>query len=106
MCSCGSSLEDLPHDGKTTHDAWNGGRYDRWVPSKDTRTMAFLTRDDLPFHFALADAFTVCDAYSCSFPGPTDPDRHHMWTGWTGNDGKNGGPVLNNAELAGCPASG
>jgi phospholipase C len=31
--------------------------------------MAFLTRDDLPFHFALADAFTVCDAYYCSFLG-------------------------------------
>jgi phospholipase C len=92
-------LEDLPHDWKTTHDAWNGGRYDRWVPSKGTSAMAFLTRDDLPFHFALADAFTVCDAYYCSFLGPTDPNRYHMWTGWTGNDGKNGGPVLDNAEL-------
>jgi phospholipase C len=40
----------------------------------------------------------VCDAYYCSFLGPTDPNRYHMWTGWTGNDGKNGGPVLDNAE--------
>jgi phospholipase C len=40
----------------------------------------------------------VCDAYYCSFLGPTDPNRYHMWTGWIGNDGKNGGPVLNNAE--------
>ncbi|HEX3483187.1 MAG TPA: alkaline phosphatase family protein [Kofleriaceae bacterium] len=91
-------FEDLPHDWRTTHEAWNGGKYDHWVPSKGTSTMAFLTRDDLPFHFALADAFTVCDAYHCSFLGPTDPDRYHMWTGWTGNDGKNGGPVLDNAE--------
>ena len=92
-------FEDLPHDWRTTHEAWNGGKYDRWVPSKGTSTMAFLTRDDIPFHFALADAFTVCDAYHCSFLGPTDPNRYHMWTGWTGNDGKNGGPVLDNAEL-------
>src|SRR5882724_3591337 len=52
----------------------------------------------IPFHYALADAFTVCDAYHCSFLGATDPNRYHMWTGWTGNDGKNGGPVLGNDE--------
>ncbi|HEX3761478.1 MAG TPA: phospholipase C, phosphocholine-specific [Kofleriaceae bacterium] len=92
-------FEDLPHDWKTTHEAWNGGKYDHWVPSKGTSTMAFLTREDIPFHYALADAFTVCDAYYCSFLGPTDPNRYHMWTGWVGNDGKNGGPVLDNAEL-------
>ena len=51
------------------------------------RTMAYLTRKDIPFHYALADAFTVCDAYHCSFMGATDPNRYHMWTGWVGNDG-------------------
>src|SRR5579862_667932 len=91
-------FEDLPHDWKSTHLAWNGGKYDGWVPNKGTSTMAYLTRDDIPFHYALADAFTVCDAYHCSFLGPTDPNRYHMWTGWVGNDGKNGGPVLDNAE--------
>ncbi len=91
-------LEDLPHGWTDTHKAWNDGKYDQWVPSKGTTTMAYLTRDDIPFHYALADAFTVCDAYYCSFMGATDPNRYHMWTGWTGNDGKNGGPVLDNAE--------
>ena len=91
-------FEDLPHDWKTTQEAWNRGNYDGWVPSKGTSTMAYLTRDDIPFHYALADAFTICDAYHCSLLGPTDPNRYHMWTGWTGNDGKNGGPVLDNAE--------
>jgi phospholipase C len=91
-------FEDLPHDWASTHRAWNGGKYDAWVPNKGTSTMAYLTRNDIPFHYALADAFTVCDAYYCSFLGPTDPNRYHMWTGWTGNDGKNGGPVLDNAE--------
>jgi phospholipase C len=91
-------IEDLPHNWKDTHQAWNGGKYDAWVPNKGTSTMAYLTREDIPFHYALADAFTVCDAYYCSFLGATDPNRYHLWTGWTGNDGKNGGPVLNNAE--------
>ena len=91
-------LEDLPHDWATTQKAWNGGRYDQWVPQKGTTTMAHLTRSDIPYHYALADAFTVCDAYHCSLLGPTDPNRYYMWTGWVGNDGAGGGPVVDNAE--------
>jgi len=92
-------LEDLPHDWKTTQAAWNQGRYDQWVSQKGTSTMAHLTRSDIPFHYALADAFTICDGYHCSVLGPTDPNRYHLWTGWVGNDGKGGGPVLDTAEV-------
>ena len=91
-------IQDLAHDWDSTHAAWNNGLYDQWVPQKGTTTMAHLTRSDIPFHYALADAFTVCDAYHCSLLGPTDPNRYHMFTGWVGNDGKGGGPVLDNAE--------
>jgi phospholipase C len=91
-------LEDLPHDWASTQAAWNVGKYDQWIPNKSATTMAYLNRGDIPFHFALADAFTVCDAYHCSFLGATDPNRYHMWTGWVGNDGQGGGPVLDNAE--------
>ncbi len=91
-------LAGTPHDWTTTHQAWNGGRYDQWVAAKGTNTMAYFTRADIPFHYALADAFTVCDAYHCSLLGPTDPNRYHMWTGWVGNDGSGGGPVVDNAE--------
>lgn len=91
-------IEDLPHGWNDTHAAWNEGRYDAWVPSKGTTTMAYLTREDIPFHYALADAFTVCDAYHCSLMSSTDPNRYYMWTGYVGNDGQGGGPVLDNAE--------
>lgn len=91
-------LEDLAHDWTSTHVAWNAGQYDQWVPSKGTTTMAYLTREDIPYHYALADAFTVCDAYHCSVLGPTDPNRYYMWSGWVGNDGVGGGPVIDNAE--------
>ncbi|MGA7777956.1 MAG: phospholipase C, phosphocholine-specific [Paraburkholderia sp.] len=92
-------LQDLAHDWNTTHTAWNGGIYDQWVPAKGTTTMAYMTREDIPFHYALADAFTICDAYHCSIMAPTDPNRYYMWTGWVGNDGSGGGPVIDNAEL-------
>jgi phospholipase C len=91
-------LEDLAHDWTTTHAAVNDGRHDRWVPSKGATTMAHLTRSDIPYHYALADAFTVCDAYYCSLLGPTDPNRYHMWSGWVGNDGATGGPAVGNEE--------
>src|SRR4051812_36657841 len=91
-------LEDLAHDWTTTHAAWNEGKYDQWVPNKGTTAMAHLVRSDIPFHYALADAFTICDAYHCSLLGPTDPNRYYMWTGWVGNDGSGGGPVIDNAE--------
>jgi phospholipase C len=91
-------LEDTAHDWNGTHAAWNNGKYDQWVPNKGTTSMAYLTRQDIPYHYALADAFTVCDAYHCSLLGPTDPNRYHMWTGWVGNDGSGEGPVIDNAE--------
>jgi phospholipase C len=92
-------LEGLPHGWTDGQQAYNGGKYDKWIPAKGTTTMAYLTREDIPFHYALADAFTVCDAYHCSFIGSTDPNRYYMWTGCTGNDGTGGGPVLGNDEL-------
>jgi phospholipase C len=91
-------VEDLDHGWQGTHLAWNYGQWDQWVPNKTSTTMAHLTRSDIPFHYALADAFTVCDGYHCSLLGPTDPNRYHMWTGWVGNDGQGGGPVVDNAE--------
>ena len=92
-------LPDPPHGFNDTHAAWNQGRHDRWVPNKGITTMTHHTRKDLPYHFALADAFTVCDDYHCSVMGPTDPNRYHIWTGWLGNDGAAGGPEITNAEV-------
>ncbi|HVT75391.1 MAG TPA: alkaline phosphatase family protein, partial [Acidimicrobiales bacterium] len=43
------SVADLVSD----HDPTVGG----------ARTMSYFTRADLPFHYALADAFTICDRY-------------------------------------------
>ncbi|CAN0619411.1 Non-hemolytic phospholipase C [Burkholderia multivorans] len=94
-------LQDLPHGWQDMHAAWNRGRCDQWVPNKGTTTMAYLRRGDIPFHYQLADAFTICDAYHCSIPSSTDPNRYYMWTGCVGNDGAGGGPALGN-DTSGC----
>jgi phospholipase C len=93
-------LQDIDHEWDSQHAAFAQGNHDRWVPAKGTpATMAHLQREDIPFHYALADAFTVCDSYHCSMLGPTNPNRYYLWSGWVGNNGKGGGPAVNNIHI-------
>ncbi len=57
-------------------------------------TMGYFQRSDLPFYYALADAFTICDGYFCSVLGPTDPNRVMALSGTIDPAGTGGGPVL------------
>jgi phospholipase C len=98
-------LPGTDHGWTTGHESWNLGQHDSWPIAKGPVTMAYLTRADIPYHYALADAFTVGDAYHCSIMGPTNPNRCYLWTGCIGNvnylgsggvDGAGGGPVIGN----------
>jgi phospholipase C len=98
-------LPGTDHGWSGTHAAWNEGQYDNWAIQKGPMAMSYMTRDDLPYHYALADAFTVGDAYHCSIMGPTNPNRCYLWTGCVGNvnylgsggtDGLGAGPVTYN----------
>jgi len=91
------------HSWPVQHEAWNGGKMDRWIPAhrkadgaNGPYTMGYHTRADIPFQFALAEAFTICDAYHCSVMGPTWPNRMYWMTGTIDPDGKHGGPIINN----------
>ena len=100
----GTYLTGPNHDWASTHDAWNNGQYDSWASVKGVMAMSYLTRDDAPYHYALADAFTVADHYFSSLMGPTVPNRYYHWTGCIGNvnylangtDGDGAGPVTYN----------
>ncbi len=89
---------DLDHTWLKTHAALNGGRNDRWPAHKTDMCMGYYTRDDLPFHYALADSFTVCDAWHCSTPTQTHPNRFYLMTGCVDGAGKGGGPLLDNVD--------
>jgi phospholipase C len=109
----------LDHSWPLGTEARNGGEWDAWVPAKDPLTMAYRQRPDVPYHRALADAFTVGDNYFCSFRGPTTVNRCYLWTGCTGNipgnvlpdgtptaqgtNGHGGGIVVNNGYVDGYP---
>jgi hypothetical protein len=44
------------------------------VAAKTEETMGYFTRNEIPFQYALADAFTICDGYHQSIMGPTSPN--------------------------------
>ena len=77
---------------------------DKWVAAKGERTMGYFTREDIPYQYALADAFTICDGYFCSMNGPTDPNRLYLWSG-TAGPGRDGttGPWTDNTPVDGQP---
>jgi phospholipase C len=87
----------LAHDWGTQHQAWNNGKMDQWIAAKGPNTMGYFEAEDIPFHTALAEAFTICDNYHCSMLGPTNPNRLYMWTGWIDPDGTGGGPINDNS---------
>ena len=92
---------DITHDWVPQHQSWNNGAMDGFVSSRlainsndAVLAMGYYTRADIPYYYALADAFTICDNYFCSVMGPTDPNRLYTMAASLDPDGKNGGPVL------------
>jgi phospholipase C len=98
----GQTTNDISHTWPTQHASWNGGALDKFVATHVSVdgaahgpvTMGYYTRADLPFYYALADAFTVCDAYFSSVIGPTDSNRLMGISATIDPDGVAGGPVV------------
>lgn len=78
----GLVVPSLDHSWKEKHALWK--HHDAWIACKTELTMGHFTREDMPFHFALADAFTICDDYHCSVFGPTNPNRLFLMSGTSG----------------------
>jgi phospholipase C len=92
---------DIAHDWIPQHQSWNNGAMDGFVTShasingdNASLVMGYYTRADLPYYYAIADAFTLCDNYFCSVMGPTDSNRLYSMAASIDPDGKNGGPLL------------
>jgi phospholipase C len=106
--SSAQKISSASHSWLVQHAACNGGRLDRWIIAHravNRRTapyvMGHYTRADIPFQFALAEAFTVCDAYHSSVLGPTWPNRMMWMTGTLDPEGLGGGPVVRNVAPRG-----
>ncbi len=89
----------LPHSWSDQVAARNKGKYDKWVPVKSLMTMAYYQREDIPFYYAMADAFTICDHHFCSSLTGTTPNRLFFWTGTIRPDqSANSVAAVNNAQ--------
>ncbi|WP_283422790.1 phosphocholine-specific phospholipase C [Chryseobacterium profundimaris] len=91
-------MSSLPHSWGNQQEALNNGKYDRWLQAKasDNKnykdiplTLGYYNREDLPFYYQLADAFTIFDQYFCSSLTGTTPNRLFHWSG-TLREQKNG----------------
>ncbi|SEM35164.1 alkaline phosphatase family protein, partial [Streptacidiphilus jiangxiensis] len=99
LAQCDGSLD---HSWSTQHSAWNNGKMDNWVSAKNSaRTLGFMNRSDIPFHYALADAYTICDAYHCSILSATGPNRTYLWSGWIDPSGTAGGAAYDGGSESG-----
>ncbi|WDF79638.1 phospholipase C, phosphocholine-specific [Mucilaginibacter sp. KACC 22773] len=83
-------MSSLPHSWANQVNARNDGKFDQWLNVKRNSikeysdmplTMGFHSREDIPFYYALADAFTVCDQNFCSALTGTNPNRLFFFTG-------------------------
>ncbi|ESQ83850.1 hypothetical protein AEAC466_11000 [Asticcacaulis sp. AC466] len=89
-------LEGTPHTFPDAQTAWDNGRMSRWPEAKHNHSLGYFTRADIPFQFALAEAFTICDAYHCALHAGTNPNRLFIWTGTNDPTGEHHGPVIDN----------
>jgi len=74
-------IAGTPHTFADAQAAWNQGRFGYWPLIKTPLSMGHYNREDIPFQFALAEAFTLCDAYHCSLTTGTDPNRIMFFSG-------------------------
>ncbi|UAY55647.1 phosphocholine-specific phospholipase C [Arachidicoccus terrestris] len=98
---------NLPHSWTNQTDARNQGGFDRWLEAKKSGyekyahlplTLGHYTREDIPFYYALADAFTVCDQHFCSSLTGTTPNRLFFFTGKL-RGGKNNQANVDNSNV-------
>jgi phospholipase C len=98
------AIPSTSHAWLVQHSALNNGTNNNWVPAhlaadgaqNGPFTMGYYEQQDIPFQWALANAFTVCDNYYCGVLGPTHPNRYMWMTGTIDPTGENGGPALDN----------
>ncbi|NNB42853.1 phosphocholine-specific phospholipase C [Pseudomonas chlororaphis] len=88
-------VNGTPHSWIDEHAAWGSGRMSAWPTFKTNTSMGYYREQELPFQFALANTFTLCDAYHCSVHAGTNPNRLFHWTGTNGPTGANVAAVVN-----------
>jgi phospholipase C len=97
---------DITHSWVPQHESWNNEAMDAFMIAHEAfdgaeaapAVMAYYEREDIPFYWALAENFTICDNYHCSVFGPTYPNRLYSMSATLDPNGENGGPLVETLE--------
>src|SRR5690606_13917331 len=85
-------MGSLPHSWENQVDARDHRKYDQWLEAKRPGnkdfqhmplTMGYYKREDIPFYYSIADAFTVFDQHFFSSLTGTTANRNLFWSGKT-----------------------
>ncbi|HEY1225694.1 MAG TPA: phospholipase C, phosphocholine-specific, partial [Ramlibacter sp.] len=99
-------VSGTPHSWADGQNAWDNGRITEWPRYKNTASMGYFKEAELPYQFALANAFTICDAYHCAMHTGTNSNRMFHWTGTNGPTGANVASVVNVWDSIGASTQG
>ena len=111
--SGGQCTHDIDHQWVTQHKSWNLGQMDKFLAThldfdgfsqgmnqvsgakhpNGVMTMGYYERADVPVYYALADNFTLCDAYHTSAISGSAPNWIYAFTGMIDPEGMHGGPI-------------
>jgi phospholipase C len=98
---CLGDLDRPTHDWAPQHLSWNRGRNNRfysvhaqkkWDGAFGSNVMSYFKQPDIPYFWALARAYTLCDMYFGSVIGPTEPNRLYSVSATLDPAGTHGGP--------------
>ncbi|MCH4244388.1 phosphocholine-specific phospholipase C [Acinetobacter gerneri] len=99
-------VSGTPHSWTDGQFAWDHGRMGNWVQYKQPQSMGYYKQQEVEFQFALANAFTLCDAYHCAMHTGTNSNRMFIWTGTNGPTGANVASVVNDLDSIGASSTG
>ncbi|RDW63537.1 hypothetical protein BP6252_11082 [Coleophoma cylindrospora] len=105
QCLCAGANNWIP-----TQQILEGGLMNMWAQIDDPQSWGYFKRQDIPYHYALADAYTVGDAYHASITSNTDPNRWYWQSGTINVPGGfqelgAGGVILDDQQSNGCTAT-
>ncbi|WP_398500252.1 phosphocholine-specific phospholipase C [Variovorax sp.] len=99
-------VSGTPHSWSDGQNAWDGGRTYQWARYKTNAAMGYFKEAEVPYQFALANAFTLCDEYHCSMHTGTNSNRMFHWTGTNGPTGAGVATVNNEWDSIDSSAKG
>jgi phospholipase C len=75
-------FQGLSQDWNNSHLQWDHGRNDGFVITTDsTVPMSYLTKEQMPISYAIAENYSVSDRNFCSLMGQTLPNRRFYFSG-------------------------